>query len=214
VEKGGNMAAIEQKRTSRGRPQRTEKQIQQMREKISASALRLFQDEGYEAISMRRVAQEAGLTPMTLYKYFDSKIDILRSLWSEIFSVLFDELDQIATKEPDPRARINAMALRYVTYWLDNPEHYFLVFMSKGIKQIDVRGFVESDTIMARFDVLSSGLAKALGDGVDQHEQRLKSELQLCALNGIAHNLITISSYPWSAPERLVRIAISGLLEA
>ncbi len=207
------MAAAAQKQTPRGRPQRTEKQIMQMREKISASALRLFQEEGYEAISMRRLAQEAGLTPMTLYKYFDSKIDILRSLWAEIFNVLFDELDQIATKEPDPQARIQAVALRYVTYWLDNPEHYFLVFMSKGIKQIDVRGFVESDTIMARFDVLGDSLAAALGRDVDPREMRLKSELQLCALNGIVHNLITISSYSWSDPESLVRIAIKGLVE-
>lgn len=207
------MAKAEQKRQHRGRPQHTEKQIADMREKISSRALRLFEEEGYEAISMRRLAKEAGLTPMTLYKYFDSKIDILRSLWSEVFNKLFGDLEQIAAQHSDPRARIHAVALRYVTYWLDNPEHYFIVFMSKGISQEDVRGFVEADTTLAQFDLLRDSLAVALGDRVDLPMKRLKSELLLCILNGIAHNLITISSYPWSDTEDLVRTAINGLVE-
>ena len=66
-------------RRTRGRPARSSKQIADMRAHISACALRLFEDEGYAAISMRRLAQEAGCTAMTLYKYFDNKIDILRS---------------------------------------------------------------------------------------------------------------------------------------
>lgn len=162
---------------------------------------------------MRRLAQEANLTPMTLYKYFDSKIDILRSLWEEVFVELFDELAQITAQEPDPRTRIHSVALRYVTYWLDNPEHYFMVFLSKGISQADVRGFVEADATLAQFDLLRDCLAAALGDRVDLPMKRLKTELLLCVLNGIAHNLITISSYPWSDPQELVRIAIDGLVE-
>lgn len=207
------MTNAEQKRHPRGRPQRSEKQIAEMRKKISSCALHLFQEEGYEAISMRRLAREASLTPMTLYKYFDSKIDILRSLWAEIFSKLFANLEQIAAQAPDPRARIHAVSLGYVTYWLDNPEHYFLVFMSKGISQTDVRGFVEADTTLAQFDLLGDSLAAALGDGVNLSTKQLKSELLLCILNGIAHNLITISSYPWSDPEELVRVAIDRLVE-
>ena len=207
------MAMAEQKRAPRGRPQRTERQIADMREQIASCALRLFQEEGYEAISMRRLAKEASLTPMTLYKYYDSKIDILRSLWAEVFVELFDELDQIAAKESDLRVRIHSVALRYVTYWLDNPDHYFLVFMSKGISQTEVRGFVEADATLTRFDLLRDCLVRALGDRVDLPMKRLKSELLLCALNGIAHNLITISSYPWSDTEELVRTAIDGLVE-
>jgi len=200
----------EQKSPPRGRPQRTEEQIAQMRAKISACALQLFQEEGFEAISMRRLAKEAGVTPMTLYKYFDSKIDILRSLWAEIFAELFADLERIAAREPETRARLQAVALRYVTYWLDNPEHYFMVFMSKGISQTDVRGFVEDDATLAWFEVLRDSLAAA---GATPSETPLKSEFLLCVLNGIAHNLITISSYPWPEPEDLVRLAINGLLD-
>ena len=202
----------EQNRPLRGRPQRTEQQIAEMRAKISACALQLFKEEGFEAISMRRLAKEVGLTPMTLYKYFDSKVDILRSLWAEIFAELCVELKQIAAQTFEPRARLQAVALRYVTYWQDNPENYFLGFMTKGISQTDVRGFVEDDATLAWFDVLRDSLAAALG-AIAQPALRLKSELLLCILNGIAHNLITISSYPWSEPKDLTCTAIDGLLD-
>ncbi|WP_417476035.1 TetR/AcrR family transcriptional regulator [Maricaulis sp.] len=207
------MAAPKQaERRTRGRPARSPEQIADMRGQISACALRLFQDEGYAAISMRRLAQETGCTAMTLYKYFDSKIDILRTLWGDVFDELFDGLEQIADQNSEPVARLNAIAAAYVAYWLEHREHYFMVFMSGGVSQSDVVGFVSDPALLARFELLRTSLDAALGADTDAEELRLKTDLLLCALNGIAHNLITINGYPWSDPEKLVRQATGGLL--
>lgn len=199
-------------RRTRGRPVRSTEQIADMRAHITACALKLFQQDGYAAISMRRLAQEAGCTAMTLYKYYDSKFDILGALWAEVFGRLFDELGRIAETECDPEARLNAVALGYVSYWLEHREHYFMVFMSGGISQADVTGFVSSSKALARFDLLRTSLHAALAGDTDAEVLRLKTELLSCMLNGIAHNLITIGGYPWSDPEKLVRQAIDGLL--
>ncbi len=45
---------------ARGRPARSKQQIEDRRAHIAACALKLFQEEGYAAISMRRLAEEAG----------------------------------------------------------------------------------------------------------------------------------------------------------
>jgi len=212
--KGRNLtlAAEKQNPRGRGRPPRTEKQIEDMRKHISACALRLFQAEGYEAVSMRRLAEEACLTTMTLYKYYESKIDILRALWSEVFDELFDELDAIAAQTPDPIMRIEAVALRYVSYWLENRQHYFMIFMSKGISQTDVSGYVEDQSILVRFALIQTCINTAIGDDASHEIKHLKAQLLLCALNGIAHNLITISGYDWAKPEELVTSAIRGIV--
>lgn len=200
------------RRRPRGRPARTPEQIADMRAHIASCALRLFQTEGYGAVSMRRLAQEAGCTAMTLYKYFDNKIDILRALWAEVLDELFDGLERIAARESDPVARLHAVALGYVRYWLDHREHYFMVFMSGGISRADVTGFVEAGGTQARFELLRTTLDGALGGTAGPEELRLRAELLLCTLNGIAHTLITIGGYPWSAPDALVHRAIDGLL--
>jgi AcrR family transcriptional regulator len=207
------MAKLEKpERRPRGRPARSTEQIADMRAHIAACALKLFQQEGYAAISMRRLADEAGCTAMTLYKYYDSKFDILRALWGGVFGELFDGLDRTAAKVRDPKARLNAVALGYVGYWLGHREHYFMVFMSGGVSQAEVTGFVSNNDILVRFDLLRSSLESALGGGAGAEELRVKSELLLCMLHGIAHNLITIGGYPWSRPEKLVQQAVDGLL--
>lgn len=149
---------------------------------------------------------------MTLYTYYDSKFDILSALWAGVFDGLFDELGRIAQTQRDPKARLNAVATGYVSYWLEHREHYFMVFMSGGVSQADVTGFVLDSGTLARFDLLRTSLHAALGEDIDAERLDLKSELLACMLNGIAHNLITIGGYPWSDPEKLVRQAIGGLL--
>ncbi len=44
-----------------------------MRERIIETASRIFIDEGYENVSMRRVAQEAGCSQMAMYRHFANK---------------------------------------------------------------------------------------------------------------------------------------------
>ena len=90
--------------------------------RVAAIAGTLFQHEGVEAISMRRLAKEAGVTPKTLYAYFADKRDILQHVWAKFFVELFDQIDQIATSNKGPRARLRAACLHYLAYWIDQPE--------------------------------------------------------------------------------------------
>jgi AcrR family transcriptional regulator len=183
-----------------------------VRAEIAACAMRLFQEEGYEAVSMRRLAAEAGYTVMTLYKYYARKIDVLRDLWMRVFAEVFDELDAIAAAQPDPAARLNALAQAYVAFWLARRDHYFLVFMSSGITQEDVSVFVASDPLIVRFFVFLDALAAALDLRPDDPAVRIKMELLMAVLHGVAHNQITISGYPWTSPEILVRTAVEAIV--
>ena len=49
------------------------------RAEILAAARRLFADEGYESVSMRRIAAEAGVDPSLIHHYFGSKDDLFLS---------------------------------------------------------------------------------------------------------------------------------------
>lgn len=196
----------------RGRPSLSDEEMADMRRHISDCALRLFHTYGYDAVSMRRLAKEAGCTVMTIYRYFERKIDILRALWAGVFNILFDQLDASAEAEADARKRLNRIAFEYVDFWLNNREHYFLVFMSSGISQSDVSVFVEDDEIVDRFDIFGASIGNVVGPDAGEAEIGLKTQLLLCALNGISHNLITISGYNWVDPEDLVRAAVDGTL--
>ena len=199
---------------ARGRPARSEPQIAEMRARITGCALRLFEEEGFAAVSMRRIAMEAGCTVMTVYKYFERKIDILRELWAQVFQELFDVLEHTAAQHTDAAGRLMAISFGYVEFWLERRDRYFMVFMSSGVSQSDVSVFAGNEAVLARFRLFRDSLAEALGNDASDAVLTLKSELLLCALNGIAHNLITISAYPWSKPEALVGEAVAGMLKS
>lgn len=197
----------------RGRPSRTEAEVEDIKSNIARHAMRLFQEDGYEAVSMRRLAKEAGCTVMTLYRYYERKIDILRALWAEIFNDLFDKLDAVAAAEPDPTRRLYQVAHGYLAYWLERREHYFMVFMSSDVSQSDVSVFIGEDASLARFSVFYETLGAALGLDLEQSEVNFKTQQLLCFLNGTAHNMITISAFPWVDPKDLVAACVSDLLK-
>lgn len=196
---------------NRGRPSLTQEDMTEMRSRIASCAMRLFQEEGYEAVSMRRLAKEADCTVMTLYRYFDRKIDLLRYLWAEVFAELFEELEKRAAREETTSGRLTAVATGYVGYWLANRERYFLVFMSSGVSQPDVSVFVGDDDVTQRFLLLRQCIADVLEDGASEESIDVETQVLVCALNGIAHNLITISAYPWVEAETLVLTTLKGI---
>jgi AcrR family transcriptional regulator len=56
------------------------------KERIAAAALRILEDEGSAAVSMRRVAAEAGVTPMATYRHFPNRAVLLETVADAAFA--------------------------------------------------------------------------------------------------------------------------------
>ena len=50
------------------------------KEKILAVALQLFAKDGYEAVSVSKIAEKLGITKGALYKHYENKKDIFNSI--------------------------------------------------------------------------------------------------------------------------------------
>ena len=193
-------------------PEKTADEREEMKQRIAETAHKLFQDEGYATVSMRRLAKEVGCSPMTLYKYYDGKIAVLQTLWAVVFRDLFEEMRHRLKKEQNTRQKASAACLYYVNYWLDHPEHYRLVFMAEGVTQPEVSMFVDNPEIAGGFGTLTQIIAKAAGGSINDPGIKAKIDLVVSALHGIAHNKITISGYPWADAEVMIDNLINYLI--
>ncbi|MEL7453060.1 MAG: TetR/AcrR family transcriptional regulator [Pseudomonadota bacterium] len=147
-------------KTSRGRPSMSPEKRDAMRRRIAEAARSLFETNGYATVSMRRIAKEVGCTPMALYSYYDAKIDILRTLWTGVLDSVFYGIERVP-KDRDPTEYFAEISCQYVAYWLQNPDHYRLVFMAEGVTQPHVNTFLDEQDSAARYAVFAKGLADA-----------------------------------------------------
>ncbi|MEK0163911.1 TetR/AcrR family transcriptional regulator [Phaeobacter sp. JH20_36] len=193
-----------------GRPRRSETDILGFQAKIGKHALEIYQAEGFEAISIRRLAKEVGCAPMTIYAHFEGKTDILRYLWADVLSDMSDEIRKTLTVIAAPSERLQSAAQTFVAYWTNHPDHFRLVFMSNDVNRADVSTFVSDEKTLAHFAVFSDLIREVLPDAADV---RVRTDTLISGMIGIALCMNTIPDYPWvDAPlmtERLLKSVVA-----
>ena len=108
-----------------------------MRHRILKSAMDLFAKGGYKHVSMRRIARSIEYSPATIYRYFRDKEDIMRQLCFQGFERLLAR-QMALTRIMNPFERLVTGSRYYVSFAMDNPELYELMFGTEEIiKQPD-----------------------------------------------------------------------------
>jgi len=79
------------------------------RDAIINAALTLFAEKGVDATSTREITERAEAAEGTLYRHFDGKDDLVRSLFEESAALFHDVLARSAEEKTDPRDRLQAM---------------------------------------------------------------------------------------------------------
>jgi AcrR family transcriptional regulator len=96
--------------------------------KIASAARRLLDSEGAEAVSMRRVADAAGITAMAIYRHYPSRDALLNALADAGFAELSSSL-RGRRFSGGLQTRLLKMADIYLDHALDNPRLFELMFL-------------------------------------------------------------------------------------
>ncbi len=106
----------------------TETDVADFRERLCAAAERLFAERGPDAVTMRQLAAELGVSPMTPYRYFQDKNDILAAVRTQGFNRFAEALEQARDGAKSPRAKGAAVGEAYINFAFDHPHTYKLMF--------------------------------------------------------------------------------------
>ena len=209
--KNANDIQMQGRTPARGRPVLSQGEKKKRKDQIADVALRLFLEEGFASVSMRRLGKEVKLSPMALYRYFPSKLDILARLWAFILTQAFDRVAQARQDQTSRRDALHLAAQAYVTFWLENTDHYHLVFMTSGVTKENVQSFVGNPETIAQYDVFFELVASILG--LDRASPTVKTATDglICTLHGIMHSLIMMPGYPWTDSQQLVSDAVARI---
>ncbi len=114
-----------------GTAERKERDKQEMRRLILETAKRLFIEEGFEKVTLRRIAEAIEYSVGTLYLYFSDKDEMLYALHSEGFEELYRRQQRVLALA-DPLERLRQHVRIYLTFALEQPETYDLMFIMRS----------------------------------------------------------------------------------
>lgn len=112
-----------------GIKERRERERHEVRTAILDAARELFARDGYEAVTMRKVAEAIEYSPTAIYLHFPDKETLVRELCLCDFQSLAKAFQRIA-REKDPLERLRKAGLAYVDFALEHPNHYRVMFMT------------------------------------------------------------------------------------
>ncbi len=174
-----------------------------MKERILGAAREMFLRDGFEAVSLRKIAESIGYTAPALYTHFSDKEEILAELCRRDFGALAVQFNKLA-RVADPVERIFRSGLGYIRFAIEHPNHYRLMFMTPNLGKIappteaDIEAMNDPDQDAYAF--LRHAVREALECGRFRPEYKdadLLAQTLWAGVHGVASLQITHGDCPW-----------------
>lgn len=182
-----------------------------LRRALLQAAVRTLQKQGLEALTLRSVGDELGVSRSALYRHFSDKAALLTAVASEGFRMLHDELRSAWEHSGKGRVGSLAMGEAYVSFALEHPWHYRVMFGS-GF-DLDASNAELRQTGSAAFDVLVESLVELQAAGLARQEDvRTQANFVWAVVHGVAMLAIDGSiEHQGAEPKALARYAVERL---
>jgi len=184
-----------------GVKERRARERSETRDKILDAARELFVTEGYEGVSMRRVAEKIEYSPTAIYVHFADKQELFHELCQKDYARLA-EVFQSSAMSSDPIERLKQIGSTYTEFGVRYPNHYKFMFMTQHPPhepdEVDrkIMGNPEVDA----YAFLKWAVQKAIDAGCLREELQdaeLISQTLWAAIHGVISLDIAKCTDPW-----------------
>lgn len=182
------------------------------RGEILEAAERIFVECGYEGATIRKIADEVGVSSTALYMHFRDKSEILHEICENAFQRLL-EADLAIIDRPVPAGeKVRNILDAYMTFGFENPNAYRLVFMTRPQEAEEAQSVAQrlGREVFDRFEACVNELAE---------EGRLKTTPTVAAqtlwagCHGIVALMITKPYFDWAPRQALSQTMLDTLFE-
>ncbi len=183
------------------------------RGEILQAAERIFLAEGYQGATIRKIADEVGVSSTALYMHFKDKDEILLEICDGAIAQLLEINVAISARPVDAVVRVRLMLDAYMGFAIENPNAYQLVFCSpSGVLSEAKQEQTEKlgDRCYEEFiDVVREiGASGRLRTGSVESA----SQAMWAACHGLVALLLTKSNFSWAPTDELRKVMLDGML--
>jgi len=197
-------------------PQRRARQKAALREEILDAARTIVLRDGFDGLTMRKIAEAVEYSPGAIYLYFPSRDAIAHELCHQGFAALLEALTP-AAGAVDPRERLADLGRAYVRFALERPETYRLIFMEDA-KFTDA-GFADEPGEPGPGECALGLLVRAFAELKEQRrlpataDPHALAEVFWTATHGIVSLKLICRDYPVTPTDELLETMSRALLD-
>lgn len=200
-----------------GITERRQRQKEEVRNGILQAARNMVQEEGWQALSIRKIADAIEYSVPVIYDHFENKDAIMEEFVREGFGMLYKKIEEAKALHAEPAGQLQAMAQAYWSFAMDNKEYYQLMF---GL------GMPACETIKAIPELVnfSSLIINTINDAIGDSKVEADSYLKYRTFWSMLHGLISINMTKnvskvdehngIEMDRRILEDAISGFIKA
>ena len=196
-----------------GVKERRAREKEQLRRQILSAARELFVNEGYENVSMRKIADKIEYSPTTIYLYFKDKADLLDSVCKETLLNLLNTLELLKRDKSDPVEVLRKSGKAYVEFGLKYPQDYKLTFVVRPQFQKGL-GLQEGSVGERVFDYLRAMVSECIRqERFRQVDVEITGQTLWSAVHGVTLLLIDFPDFPWTEKDKLIDTVIQTMIK-
>lgn len=202
-----------------GVTERRLREKENLRSQILSAAAELFTEEGFQAVSMRKIAEKIEYAPSTIYLYFKDKEELCGAIITEVFDRLTKRIEEV-TQEPSLSA-IEALKrglTAYIEFGLEHPNHYAVAFGHNPLPDVPGEPTEADMAALKSFDLLRQCLVRCMDEGVIRlGDVELLSQTVWMFVHGVTEIQICsthVANFPWAPREQVIETAIDLIVKS
>lgn len=204
------------RRTTLGVHERRARRKSQLRQDILDAAREILVRDGYDALSMRRVAQKIDYSATTIYLHFRDRDELVFHVCEQFLAGLMRELQAVVDRAPNPVVALRNTLRRYVAFGLANPQQYLATFVIPHAHspEVDAR-YQDESTMSAQSIVFLERLVSEVirRKKLARVDSKTASRACWAGVHGITSLLIVIPTFDWGNRERVIDRLVSQLVD-
>ena len=181
------------------------------RAEILAAAERIFVEHGYEGATIRKIADEVGLSSTALYMHFAEKGEILHEICRQAFAALLDMNMAVMAEPGGPEQRLRRMMRAYVDFGFANPNAYRLIYMTRPVELQHGAQLAAQELGASLYRSFEQAVEDAEADGLLRRDARTTAQALWAGCHGVVSLIITKPYFDWVDRETLVATLLDGL---
>ena len=181
------------------------------RAEILAAAGRIFVEHGYEGATIRKIADEVGLSSTALYMHFAEKGEILHEICRQAFQSLLEASEALPVGEGGSEVRLRHMLRAYVDFGFDNPNAYRLAYMTRPVELREGAHSAARDLGHELFRSFESVVEAAGAEGRLRGDPKVTAQALWAGTHGLVSLVITKPYFDWVEREALTEALLDAL---